>query len=42
MSDQKSDALPVHEYQPGTWGPEEVGPGVSPAGGWHNPTGKPQ
>ncbi|MBL8540374.1 MAG: glucose-6-phosphate dehydrogenase [Betaproteobacteria bacterium] len=28
---------PVHEYAPGTWGPEVAGDGVVPAGGWHNP-----
>lgn len=28
---------PVYEYQPGTWGPEEVGPNLSPPGGWRNP-----
>jgi glucose-6-phosphate 1-dehydrogenase len=29
---------PVHEYEPGTWGPEEVDARVSPRGGWQNPT----
>jgi glucose-6-phosphate 1-dehydrogenase len=29
---------PVHEYEPGTWGPQEVDARVSPSGGWHNPT----
>ena len=29
---------PVYEYEPGTWGPLEVGSRVSPAGGWQNPT----
>ena len=29
---------PVHEYEPGTWGPKEVDARVSPAGGWQNPT----
>ena len=28
---------PVHEYEPGTWGPSEVDR-VTPAGGWSNPT----
>jgi glucose-6-phosphate 1-dehydrogenase len=28
---------PVHEYEPGTWGPSEVGRNVTPAGGWHDP-----
>ena len=31
---------PVYEYEPGTWGPKEVGARVSPDGGWQNPTGK--
>ena len=29
---------PVHEYDPGTWGPKEVDSTVSPPGGWQNPT----
>jgi len=29
---------PVHEYEPGTWGPKEVDSRVSPAEGWLNPT----
>jgi glucose-6-phosphate 1-dehydrogenase len=29
---------PIYEYEPQTWGPSEVGPYVSPAGGWQNPT----
>jgi glucose-6-phosphate 1-dehydrogenase len=29
---------PVHEYEPGTWGPKEVGDSVTPPGGWRNPT----
>jgi len=29
---------PVHEYEPGTWGPKEVDSSVSPPGGWQNPT----
>jgi glucose-6-phosphate 1-dehydrogenase len=29
---------PVYEYEPGTWGPREVGESVSPAGGWQNPS----
>ena len=28
---------PVHEYEPGTWGPKEVDSRVSPPGGWQNP-----
>jgi glucose-6-phosphate 1-dehydrogenase len=31
------NAVPVHEYEPGTWGPSEAGR-VAPPGGWHNPT----
>lgn len=29
---------PVHEYEPGTWGPREVDQIVAPPGGWQNPT----
>ena len=29
---------PVYEYEPGTWGPKEVGENVTPPGGWVNPT----
>jgi glucose-6-phosphate 1-dehydrogenase len=32
------DASPVYEYEPGCWGPKEVGARVSPPGGWQNPT----
>ncbi|TMB26602.1 MAG: glucose-6-phosphate dehydrogenase [Deltaproteobacteria bacterium] len=32
------DAPPVHEYEPGTWGPKEVDSKASPPGGWQNPT----
>jgi glucose-6-phosphate 1-dehydrogenase len=32
------DATPVHEYEPGTWGPAETDPGLTPPGGWHDPT----
>jgi glucose-6-phosphate 1-dehydrogenase len=28
---------PVYEYEPGTWGPEEVDQSVTPPGGWQNP-----
>src|SRR6059036_1179286 len=31
------DGTPVHEYEPGTWGPKEVDARVSPPGGWQNP-----
>jgi glucose-6-phosphate 1-dehydrogenase len=33
-----SHVSPVHEYQPGTWGPEEVDRRLAPPGGWQNPT----
>ena len=29
---------PVYEYEPGSWGPDEVSLRVTPLGGWHNPT----
>jgi glucose-6-phosphate 1-dehydrogenase len=28
---------PVHEYEPGTWGPKEADSRISPPGGWQNP-----
>jgi glucose-6-phosphate 1-dehydrogenase len=28
---------PVHEYEPGTWGPKQTDDLVCPPGGWHNP-----
>jgi glucose-6-phosphate 1-dehydrogenase len=31
---------PVHEYEPGTWGPKEVDSSVAPPGGWQNPSVK--
>jgi glucose-6-phosphate 1-dehydrogenase len=34
------DGTPVFEYEPGTWGPQEVDSGVAPPGGWQNPTVK--
>jgi glucose-6-phosphate 1-dehydrogenase len=30
-------STPVYEYEPSTWGPNEVYQKVSPAGGWQNP-----
>jgi glucose-6-phosphate 1-dehydrogenase len=35
---EKSTAL--YEYDPGTWGPEEVDRLLAPPGGWHNPSVK--
>jgi glucose-6-phosphate 1-dehydrogenase len=32
----KSD-VPVYEYEPGTWGPENVDELILPPGGWNNP-----
>ena len=29
---------PVHEYEPGTWGPPEGDARVAPPGGWQNPS----
>jgi glucose-6-phosphate 1-dehydrogenase len=34
------EGTPVYEYEPGTWGPKEVGARVSPPGGWQNPAVK--
>jgi glucose-6-phosphate 1-dehydrogenase len=31
---------PVHEYQPGTWGPVEAAQLVAPPGGWANPAAR--
>jgi glucose-6-phosphate 1-dehydrogenase len=28
---------PVHEYEPGTWGPAEASKSIVPPGGWHAP-----
>jgi glucose-6-phosphate 1-dehydrogenase len=28
---------PIHEYEPNSWGPDEVDRRLSPAGGWQNP-----
>ena len=28
---------PVHEYEPGTWGPSEASQQIAPPGGWQNP-----
>ena len=30
------DAVPVHEYEPGSWGPAEADR-LAPRGGWHEP-----
>ena len=31
------DPPPVHEYEPGTWGPRQADELVASHGGWHNP-----
>ena len=31
------ERTPVCEYDPNTWGPQEVNPLVSPIGGWQDP-----
>jgi len=31
------NATPVHEYEPGSWGPKEAEHLTAEAGGWHNP-----
>lgn len=31
------DATPVHEYEPGSWGPREAERLIAEVGGWHNP-----
>ncbi len=31
-------STPIYEYEPGTWGPDEVSRLIAPPGGWHDPT----
>jgi glucose-6-phosphate 1-dehydrogenase len=31
------DATPLHEYEPGTWGPREADRVIASSGGWHRP-----
>jgi glucose-6-phosphate 1-dehydrogenase len=31
---------PIHEYEPGSWGPEDTAGNVVPPGGWQNPIGR--
>jgi glucose-6-phosphate 1-dehydrogenase len=31
------DTTPLHEYQPGTWGPAEAEAIAADCGGWHDP-----
>jgi glucose-6-phosphate 1-dehydrogenase len=35
------DATPVHEYQPGTWGPPDAARLAADVGGWHAPESSP-
>jgi glucose-6-phosphate 1-dehydrogenase len=35
------DVTPVHEYEPGTWGPAEAERLAADVGGWHNPQEEP-
>jgi glucose-6-phosphate 1-dehydrogenase len=30
-------STPIYEYEPGTWGPDEVNRLIAPPGGWHDP-----
>ena len=32
-------ATPVHQYEPGTWGPAEADELIAGTAGWHEPTG---
>ena len=32
-----AEALPVYDYEPGTWGPPEAGALIAPNGGWFDP-----
>jgi len=34
-------STPVHEYEPGTWGPKEAGTRIAPPGGWLDPVVSP-
>jgi glucose-6-phosphate 1-dehydrogenase len=33
---------PLHEYEPGTWGPSDVNQTIVPPGGWHAPVATPE
>jgi glucose-6-phosphate 1-dehydrogenase len=35
------DVTPLSDYDPGTWGPREAGPGLAPPGGWQDPVLEP-
>jgi glucose-6-phosphate 1-dehydrogenase len=36
-----NDVVSVHQYEPGTWGPDEAQRLAMDIGGWNNPQGKP-
>jgi glucose-6-phosphate 1-dehydrogenase len=36
------DVTPLNQYEPGTWGPREAGPGLAPPGGWQDPVLEPE
>jgi glucose-6-phosphate 1-dehydrogenase len=36
-----NDVVRVHQYEPGTWGPDEAQRLAMDIGGWNNPQGKP-
>jgi glucose-6-phosphate 1-dehydrogenase len=35
-----NQGMPIFEYEPQTWGPQEVDRKIAPSGGWQNPTVK--
>jgi glucose-6-phosphate 1-dehydrogenase len=36
-----NNVVPVHPYEPGTWGPAEAKDFAKDIGGWSDPAGKP-
>ena len=36
-----NNTVNVHQYEPGTWGPDEAQRLAMDIGGWNNPEGKP-
>ena len=37
VNDVLGSVVPVHAYEPGSWGPELANESLLPAGGWHSP-----
>jgi glucose-6-phosphate 1-dehydrogenase len=37
VNDVLGSVVPVHPYEPGSWGPEIANESLLPAGGWHSP-----